>query len=73
MRRKGGSIGIGWVYEGHIFNKVPAPLMSIGFSLDCGVRVIGSLNGIMYVEKRKMNGEIVESGLRSFSSLGLEM
>ena len=47
--------------------------MSIGFSLDCEVRVIGSLNGIMYVEKRKMNGEIVESGLRSFSSLGLEM
>ena len=47
--------------------------MSIGFSLDCGVRVIGSLNGIMYVEKKKMNGENVESGLRSFSSLGLEM
>ena len=47
--------------------------MSIGFSLDCGVRVIGSLNGIMYVEKKKMNGENVDSGLRSFSSLGLEM
>ena len=43
--------------------------MSIGFSLDCGVRVIGSLNGIMYVEKRKMNGENVESGLRSFSHI----
>ena len=40
--------------------------MSIGFSLDCGVRVIGSLNGIMYVEKRKMNGENVESSLRRF-------
>ncbi|KAK9984066.1 protein SLOW WALKER 1-like [Castanea sativa] len=52
--------------------RFPAPLMSIGFSPDCGVRVIGSSNGVMYVGKRKTKEENVESGLRSFWSLGVE-
>ncbi len=52
--------------------RFPAPLMSIGFSPDCGVRVIGSSNGVMYVGKRKTKEENVESGLRSMWSLGVE-
>lgn len=52
--------------------RYPAPLMSIGFSPDCGMRVIGSSNGVMYVGKRKTKEENVESGLRSFWSLGGE-
>lgn len=52
--------------------RFPAPLMSIGFSPDCRIRVIGSSNGVMYVGKRKTKEENVDSGLRSFWSLGLE-
>jgi len=52
--------------------RFPAPLMSIGVSPDCGVRVIGSSNGVMYVGKRKTKEENVESGVRSFWSLGQE-
>jgi U3 small nucleolar RNA-associated protein 15 len=46
--------------------KFPAPLTSVGFSPDCGVRVIRSSNGVMYVGKRKIKEENVESGVRSF-------
>lgn len=52
--------------------RFPAPLMSIGFSPDCGMRVIGSSNGVLYVGKKKTKEENVESGVRSFWSLGQE-
>ncbi|XP_043723754.1 protein SLOW WALKER 1 [Telopea speciosissima] len=33
--------------------RYPAPLLSVGFSLDCSVRAIGTSNGILFVGKRK--------------------
>ncbi|KAG6575872.1 Protein SLOW WALKER 1, partial [Cucurbita argyrosperma subsp. sororia] len=49
--------------------RFPTPLMSVGFSLDCSSRVIGTSNGILYAGKRKTKG-ITASNLSNPWSLG---
>ncbi|XP_011033642.1 PREDICTED: U3 small nucleolar RNA-associated protein 15 homolog [Populus euphratica] len=50
--------------------RFPAPLMSIGFSLDCMTRVIGSSNGIIFSGRRKAKEDVGESKVGNFWALG---
>lgn len=38
--------------------RFPSSLLSVAFSPDCSTRVIGTLNGVMYVGKRKMKENV---------------
>ena len=43
--------------------RFPAPLLSVAYSPDCRTRVIGTSNGVIYVGKRKVKEEEIESGV----------
>ncbi|XP_073063378.1 protein SLOW WALKER 1 [Primulina eburnea] len=42
--------------------RFPNPLLSVGISLDCSTRVIGTSNGIMYIGRRKVKAESEKVG-----------
>ncbi|XP_075483403.1 protein SLOW WALKER 1 [Primulina tabacum] len=42
--------------------RFPNPLLSVGISLDCSTRVIGTSNGIMYIGRRKGKAESKKVG-----------
>lgn len=51
--------------------RFPAPLQSIAVSPDCKTRAIGTSNGIIYVGKREVKEESIETGsLGKFMGLG---
>lgn len=50
--------------------RYPAPLLSVAFSPDCRIRVIGTSSGVIYAGKRKGKESVEESALSGFLGLG---
>ncbi|XP_073314801.1 protein SLOW WALKER 1 [Primulina huaijiensis] len=48
--------------------RFPNPLLSVGISLDCSTRVIGTSNGIMYIGRRKGKAESEKVDLLGFEA-----